>query len=166
MNTLEEFITNSLVVKVDSYADIILFMTHCKKIGLERIRDFYRVCKDDCSWMWHNIPFEELCIEYQIGKGFTISDKTGNLDYGNKIVTLNKFIEDTTIKTYFTKEHLPIFKEAYDLSDKINVALIKLENGERKNVTYFKDKNKLIATLDKLFDSGKLDYEVYKIEEL
>lgn len=98
MNTLEEFIMNSAVVKVDSCGDIILFMQHCEKLGFQRIKDFYRVCQNGFDWMWHNIPLEELCIEYQIGKGFTISGKSDNLAYGNKVLSLTQFIKDTTVE--------------------------------------------------------------------
>lgn len=98
MNTLEMFITNCLVVKIDSYGDIVIFINHAKRLGLVRIQDLIRVSKGDYQWMDHNIPYDELCIEYQIGKGFTISGKTDNLQYGNQVITLDQFIRDTTIK--------------------------------------------------------------------
>lgn len=98
MDTLEKFITNSLVVKLDSYGDIILFIKHAQKMGIKRINDLIRISKGDYQWMDHNIPYKELCIEYQMGKGFTISDKTGNLKYGNEVISLDEFMKDTTIK--------------------------------------------------------------------
>lgn len=99
MNTLEKFLTNCLVIKIDNLEDIDKMILYFKERGITRIKDFNRVCNGNYSWMLNNVPLNELCLEYQMGKGFTISGKTDNLKYGNEVISWNEFVQDTTIES-------------------------------------------------------------------
>ena len=185
LNNYEEFLMNSLVIEVESIADVYTLCRMFKKMGLSKVDDFFRASKGDFYGLLYNYPLGELCIEYQLGKGFTISDKTGNIAYGNAVVKSGDFIneiKDTQNSPYIKKDYLKIFDEVSKLPSKIDVIVevYRLRDGVKEFRGYvkhnmrnwfvstpsvFKTKSALENTLNVLYNYGNMDEYVYEIKD-
>lgn len=126
MDIFEKFLMNELVVNISWYGELILFFDHMKQAGLTRIKDFYRVTDGgkDIDWVLSKWPFGELCIEYQIGKGFTFSGKADNLNYGNEVVDIYTFVKGTKVPTFIDKKYIKAYQELDALPEKFRVTII------------------------------------------
>lgn len=181
MNNLEKFMSNSLVIKINKLDQIHEVVKVFQARGFERIRDFYRVSKGDYSWMLNNYTLDELCIEYQMGKGFTISGKTDNLNYGNEVIDWPTFKDTLYVHNLIEKKYLKIFDEVDKMPEKIDVMIyVKGLNGTEGYLTgrptiygfrtttweprVFKTKEALKKTLDMLYEAEEFDYYEFTIE--
>ena len=183
LDMYEEFLMNSLVIEIRWMGDLPILCDIFKKMGLKKIGWFYKTYNGDFNSLLSNYPLGELCLEYQLGKGFTISGKTDNLNYGNKVVLSTDFIKEMNqaiLSQFIEKRFLKIFDEAEKLEDKINVSLkIKNRTGNNKNIYYvghcgyfpteinpriFKSKKALLNALNQFYDLGAFDEFEYEIE--
>ena len=99
MDLYERFLTFEVVVNIKNEEEYNLFINRCKECRLKAIKYLARFSFDDlhkdCGIKV--IPDGDLCIEFQLGKGFTISKKEEYLNYGCEVISLEDFLKATEL---------------------------------------------------------------------
>lgn len=99
MGLYQRFLSFEVVVNVTNQADYAAFIVRCRALHLTEIEHFAKHL-----YMFRNLLMDggvqkyqpdEICFEYQLGKGFTYSSKQSYLDYGVEVVSLDEFLKAT-----------------------------------------------------------------------
>ncbi len=94
----EGFLAFENVVRITTEVEWAEFCTWMKRLGLKDIKYLERL---SFSSLHSNagvqtIPYGELCVEFQLGKGFTVDRASEYEEFGCNVISLRDLINDVT----------------------------------------------------------------------
>lgn len=99
MDLYERFLAFEVVVNIKKEEEFKKFVERCKECRLKSIkyleRYSFETLHKDCGIKV--IPNGDLCVEFQLGKGFTISKKEEYLNYGCEVISVEDFLKATEL---------------------------------------------------------------------
>ncbi len=97
MDLYERFLAFEVVVNVRNEEEYKKFIQRCKECRLNNIRYLERISFEDLHKNG-GIPcykIGDVCIEFQLGKGFTFSKKQEYVDWGCGVISVDEFLDAT-----------------------------------------------------------------------
>ena len=98
MGIYEGFLAFENVVRITTEVEWAAFCTWMKKLGLKDIKYLEKYSFDslhtNCGVQ--AIPYGELCVEFQLGKGFTVDRASEYEEFGCNIISLRDLIDYVT----------------------------------------------------------------------
>lgn len=99
MGVYQKFLAFEVVVNITNQAEYASFIVRCRELYLTEIEHFaknlYMFRDLLMSGGIQKYSTDEICFEYQLGKGFTYGSKQGYLDYEVEVISLADFLSAT-----------------------------------------------------------------------
>lgn len=98
MSLYEKFLLFEAVVSIKNNNEYVEFCALMKKLGLGSIKYLSRMSFEDLhkNAGIQVIPYGKLCIEFQLGKGFTVDTTQNYLEYGVEVISFDKLLSEIT----------------------------------------------------------------------
>ena len=94
MEIYERFLAFEIVVNVKTEEELLKFIERCKSLKLNSIKYLERFKFNELhkNAGIQTFTYGELCVEFQLMKGFTIDKKKDYLDYGCEVISVEDFL--------------------------------------------------------------------------